>query len=471
MKTRSKLFLGLLVGLLLAAGGVSAATSYDVFNEPQLYLNNTISTTSTTITLAAPVVNRANVNMLTTTGGILRIRQGTKTEDIYYSSASINSTTKVVTLSGVIRNICRSLARVIQTCGAGQQFSRGATVELTVDARLLNLKANIDRPNTFTASGGVSFTQSGSLALPTFANTTTRDRQLGANPAGPVRVGCSTADGACYLYIAGAWTTIGSSTTINATETAAGKVELATIKDQSGAVVTGDSGAVPVVQTKYLTLTGSSADRYGRIPTLSKTGILTGSILGTGNKNVNSGRTHVSGTGSWVADPASPTSFAKYTASTGSAIIIQGAGTGDQNFSTTYQIPVADMGTGSTFLINITGTGGNTNGRNIVFKIKLGGTTVTTFDALGTTVNGFFTISEKIVFRTVGANGSIMSFGRVDYYSNSSTVSGFSAKPQNNSVVINTTSDLTIQPTISIQTDDGISKFQIKTMDVTRLAP
>src|SRR4029077_13266614 len=41
----------------------------------------------------------------------------------------------------------------IVSCGAGQNFSKGAIVELTQDARLFNMKANIDRNNTVTGSG------------------------------------------------------------------------------------------------------------------------------------------------------------------------------------------------------------------------------------------------------------------------------------------------------------------------------
>lgn len=269
-----------LLGVGVAATFAAQTTSWDVTNNPQMYLDASISTTQTSnIRLSALTRNGDTVTFPTTSGGVLRIRQGSRTEDISYTSATVNSSTKVVTLVGVTRNICWNQPLVLTSCGNGENFSKGAIVELSVDARLLNLKANIDRNNIFTASGAVTFSGSGSFVPPSFASITARDQQLGASGA-EFRMGCVTATGACYLRLGGVWTEIGNTGTFNATETTSGKVEVATVSDLSGSLVTGDSGAPLVIGSNLVIRSSSGAiNNRNKLVSTNNTGFLSGSIL------------------------------------------------------------------------------------------------------------------------------------------------------------------------------------------------
>ena len=119
--------------LLLGIGAVYAApTSYNVVNMPQAYLGNSITATQTTgITLAALTRNGTTVTFPVTSGAILRLRDGRRVEDLHYTSATVNQTTKVVTLAGVTRGICWNVFSVIQTCSDGKAFSKGTENSLS----------------------------------------------------------------------------------------------------------------------------------------------------------------------------------------------------------------------------------------------------------------------------------------------------------------------------------------------------
>ena len=227
---------------LFSYNQTEAITSYDVTNEVQMYLDTTISaTTATGIVLASPQRNGANHTFATLTGGVLRLRSGSKVEDIHYSLAEVRSN-NTVNLQGVTRNLCTGITKAYVTCGNGKQFSRGALVELSVDARLLNLKANIDRDNVYTAEQ--SYSESGAFKMPTFTTEAERDRQT---DEGDGNLACVTGTSQCYDYIGGAWRAHSGSNVTNATQTVAGKVEIATLAEMSTHSSTGSTAANLVV--------------------------------------------------------------------------------------------------------------------------------------------------------------------------------------------------------------------------------
>lgn len=300
---------------LLALGGFGIAaaanpTSWTVHDVPDMTLNTRISATATTgIKINPPQLNGTNMIFPTTSGGILQVKQGTRTEQIYYSKATVDATTKVITLTGsVIRDVCWNGTTTFTSCSNGQIFTPGATVREVNDARLFNLSAHQDRPNAFTASGGVAFSGSGSFRLPVFASAAERDRQLPVPLNGMVVY--VTADAVNYQYIGGAWTTFASGVTPSATESATGKAELATILDQISRLAAGDSGGPLVLQPKYLTSSGSihgsgSSANYGRIPILNLNGALPATMGGLGQNNFSSGSVLIAqGSGAAISIPA-----------------------------------------------------------------------------------------------------------------------------------------------------------------------
>lgn len=284
IRTFTGLFiLGALASIGIQATQAALSTTYDVTNSPQYFLGTSITTTQTTgITLSSPRLNGANYQFGTATGGVLRIFSGNFREDISYTSATVNATTNVVTLVGVTRNICPNVTRSYVSCGAGRNWGKGAFVELNFDARLINLKANIDRLNTFSARQKVS--GSGYFMTGYFATTAARDQALGATPATASGLSAFVdATGLAYDGLGGSWVARGSNATSNATESASGKAEAATITDQQTKNATGDSGAPLFLQPKNLASSGSTAAN-GRIPVFSGS-TLDESILGSGTSS------------------------------------------------------------------------------------------------------------------------------------------------------------------------------------------
>lgn len=405
-ESTARTFTGLLVLSIIVSAGTYyvKAASWDVTNEVQMNLDVSINSTQTTgIVIAAPQLNGANHTFATLTGGILRIRYGSYREDIYYTSATVNATTKKVTLVGVTRNVCSQHGRTIITCGDGRNWGKGAIVELTVDSRLLNWKANIDRANVMTASGALSFSGSGSLAFPTFATTAARDQALGATPVGPVRAACVTATSTCYLYYGGAWTAIGNTGVSAATETTLGTVELATLKDQSGSLTTGSVGPL-VLQARYTTGTGGTT-RYGYIPYIGRLGTLTGGMLGTNYDTAKSNSGNFLSVDGTYKNPTSHYTLACMSG-TGSTYIGQTT-TNETNYSVTCTIPVAYISTGA--MIHIYGAGDvNDAAGDFTFYLKARNQRLSTFNAYNTFPNDTWVIDGKLFIRSHGKFGKIM---------------------------------------------------------------
>lgn len=270
----------LTLAFILVLGGVSAA-SWDVTNEPQMNLNESINGTVTEFDIASRQLNGSDYEYNTLSGGMLRIRWGSFREDVYFTEGTRNATTNIYTVSGAIRNVCPHYTDTIVSCGNGRNWGKGAIVELIQDARLFNLKADVDRANMFTASGAIAFSGSGSFTVPTFATTDLRDQQLGAS-GGDYRMACVTATNACYIRRGGSWTEIGDTGTLAATTTTAGTVEKATVTNISGSVITDDSGA-PVALTTDLVIRRSSGaiNNRNKLVATNNAGRLSGSLLGS----------------------------------------------------------------------------------------------------------------------------------------------------------------------------------------------
>ena len=266
-----------------------AATSYDVNNLPVMYLRTGITATQTgdgsevDIQFIAPTRNLESITIPAMSGAVFEFRDGDLVESVYSSRVIVNTSSQVVTLTGtVIRDLAWNNCNTFTGNSDGNAWRKGTEIRLADDCRLFNLKVNKDRSNVMTSSGALTFSGSGSFAIPTFANTTARNQQLGSSPGGPARMACSTSDGVCYLYIGGAWTTIGSSTTANASITAAGKVQISTQAMLANLTDTGSTGALNVITPSLFARNGTGATSANKIPLLDSNGGIPLSMGGNG---------------------------------------------------------------------------------------------------------------------------------------------------------------------------------------------
>ena len=454
-----KLLSALLIALLLPTSSL-AATSYDVHNLPQMHLNASILSTATTgIKLVADPRNGTNITIPTTSGAIFRFTQGSKVEDIYAASATVNATTGVMTLAGVIRDVCFNQARTIVGCGNGQFFSKGATVQLSVAAQLLNLKANIDRSNTFTARDGIRFSGSGSLGQPTFATTAIRDQQLGASPAsGSGLVACVVATGLCYDGLGGAWVARGANAVQNADTGVSGKVEIPTIAHMKNLTGTGSSGAQNVVPLRWLVKNGTGSVSAGRVPTLNQNGALNVSVGGTGLTTASG---VLIGTNQGALGQVQATASGQVLMSNAAfvwrALPLPGVvlkrmsvvekitpSTGDNNFTNTLTIPANTLATGSILRLVATGTGLLLSGGPLISKhaLKLGTTEMcrsNAWQAPSSPQRGW-KIDATLTVLSTGATGKLLSDCDLADYDNQASARSLSGS----TVTINTTTSNTV---------------------------
>lgn len=422
--------LGTYISLALVMGGTAfAATTYSVYNVPDMFLYAGINTTATTnIRVTGPIRNRVVVTYPALGGGVLEVREGSKVEHIYYSVATVDATTKVITLTGsVIRDLCWNTANTYVGCGDGQSFSRGAQVRLVDDARLFNLSFHKDVSNTCTASGCIQFTGSGSLGVPVFATTADRDQQLGATPADNKGFACVTATGACYYAAGASWNQIGNTGVVNASDTVAGKCQIVTLAALNSLTETGSTGAINCISPRTVIKNGSGSTSAGRLPLTNSRGVISVTLGGTGT-----GSSAGIASGALLMGQGKNGMKAIYP-SNGNILIGQGNGWGSAtltgssvpvvvmrkfpnytrqlgasetfSLSGSYTIPAGTTTVGQSYEIieRLTLNNNDTLG---VLKLNVGSNSVTILTGQNSVQDNLVFIKCSIVFKAIGGSGS-----------------------------------------------------------------
>ena len=166
--------------------------------------------------------------------------------EIIYTPDVPTTTSGVTTFTSCVRGLLfygTSLG-----AGTGKAHNEGATLG-TVDLHyLFNLLTEIldgsKSPTGFKLSTRLGYELAGIVGARSFADATARDTAITAPSAGDFVYLVST--GTAWLYLAGAWTEVGSVSTPNASETAAGKVQVATTAESIAGTNTGTTGALLV---------------------------------------------------------------------------------------------------------------------------------------------------------------------------------------------------------------------------------
>lgn len=493
-----KRILSSLTGLALCIGlfaqpAHAAITSYDALNLPVMYLSTPITspTQTTNIKIAALQRNGETVTNPSTTGAVLRITQGSKVEDMHYTSATVDPVTKVTTLIGVTRNLCWNVAREYRSCGNGETFSRGAIVQLNTDARILNLKANIDRPNVFSASGAISFSGSGSFKLPFFANPTARDQRF--NAPQPFQLSCLTDTGKCSVYAGGAWTEFATATGsfVNASDSVAGKVQIITLAHLQSRTATGSTGAQNVLTPRWVVKNASGSVSAGRIPQLNHNGLLdasfgamgsgtyamSGVLLGNHNKKFttvapsSSGNYLRSNGQEWVSTGAPSDDVEVRKVSIVDSSEVGASSTAQANMNVTYDIPAGDWAAGSAYCLraeveyDMTNTGGTDT---VAFTVRLDSNNVVAFSNItaDNVTNQSVYIDACIVARTTGASASVYGFGErgVEHINDGN-------RGNSGTATVDMTQDLTLQISAQFNVSDSGNNAKVVNFIVTKLNP
>ena len=459
-----------LFALWLIVGAVSAAqvTSYDVTSNPQMRLSANIGPSQVTGIKIAPLKkNGQTVIFPNQTGGVLRIRSGDFFEDLSFTGATVNSTTKEVTLLGVTRDICWNQANTLTACGNGRQWYNGDIIELNVHHFLLNQKADVDRMNTFVNSGGILCSSSSQPCFFTLGvSTAIRDAFSFGTSAGYYPEIFNTTLGVRQYWNGSSWVSYGSGSTVNASDTVRGAVQLISAAHLVNRTQTGATNALNVLTPRWLTKIGSGSTSAFLIPQLTSNGVLAASLGGTGIRNPSSGSVVVaSGSGAfkeiapgtnknvlqsngtvWYSG-ASPGGTLTY--SSGAYATKLAANSGEQNHSRIYTFSANELVAGSLYQFTIMGTGSVAAASTITHKLKLGNTTPcahTTPVFPGTSTYGWSTTGFVNV-QSTGASGKV----HVTCTSNLGQYSGGSGA----TMTVDTTGTLALQPVYGINSNNG----------------
>ncbi len=449
-----------------------ASGSFTLYDLPTMYLNIGISATQVnSIQIAAPYRNGVAVAIPAMSGAIFQFTQNAKQENIYAARVGVDPSTKIITLYGVVRDLCFNQSVSFTGCSTGQNFQKGAQILLTDDARIFNLKANVDTQNLFSSSGAIAFSGSGSFAFPTFATVTARNQELGSTVSGPVKGSCVTVTGLCYLSTGGAWTAITAGAgNSNASELNAGIMQISTIANLRSLTSTGSTGALNVVPNKWVVKNGTGALSAGRIPSLNQAGVLSSSFVNMAGSGVVITK---SGTGLTVAT-ATSSGYTLMTNQNGSwkpsnnlgYVLKRTSGapdkitsyTTDTNFASTVPLGVNLLSTGSVLFIHISGSGSNSTTFSRKYGLKLGSTELCRSNFYvdqATTVRRWL-LDATITTSAAGATGKIMTDCKFQFPYNAAagTISNDSS---GSTVTINTTNSNTLNVFSQGSTTNGTS--------------
>jgi len=480
--------LGLSFVFLYGEGLSYESRSYDVYTLPEMYLNEGINSTQTTdITIAAPKLNGETITINGMSGAIFEFRRSGKKEDIYTSNLIVNADNTLTFSGTVIRDVCQyTEARTFTTCGNGFQFQRGNIVRLPDNHRLFNLKADIDRSNTFTGSGRITSDQTTQAWIDANCVTTTQRDAFTVVDEG--NIVCNSTTGTIDTYLGGQWVQLASGTGSlqNATEVISGKVRLA----GTGAIINGSGSTSPpnVLWTNYTTATGGTT-KNGYIPLLNTGGLLNISMGGTGSGGhipyaLITGGTSTSAVLQSVAllgtagqaltsngAGALPTFQAAINLQLGAIIAsstpVGASSTGEANMNQTIILPADTFSAaGDTIHIKVSGGHRLDSGR-VDLNLKLGSTSMGLFTASAATGSDDHGWSGDfwITARTVGATASLIAGGKAIFADSAPSIlinalTGDPTIPK----TIDTTGTLTLQISAQFSASDAEHQCDLDTL-------
>lgn len=264
-------------------------------------LNAGISASDTTITVA-PIYKTVNgvrtKQGFNSTSGIAVISHGDYEERISFEGASVNSTTKVTSLTTCVRGLSVTSTSVSFSGGTGRIWPKGAKIKIVADISYFQSGVFTNVANTFTAlqTFSAGATLSGTTATITLPTLTTTQRDA-LTPANGMMIYNSTT-GTLQQYSGGTWASVGTDATANASTTVAGKVEEATAAELGAGTAAGGTGARLFINPSLAVKTSSGAGDENKLTVLDSSGQLANGFLGSGTANSSS---YLRGDRTWVS--------------------------------------------------------------------------------------------------------------------------------------------------------------------------
>jgi hypothetical protein len=193
-----------------------------------------------------------------------KTRVSNKIEKINVAAGSSQTAAGVVTLGTLTRKISLTDGSDVTGTGTAQSFTAGAQVIITWTASDAELTVKKNETNTLTGDGAI---RSSSTTTPVIRinNVTEAQRDLMTAANGDIVYNTDT--GVLNQYVGGAWVAVGDAGTPTATESAEGKVELATAAEHDPST----TGA-KVVQAANVVKTSSGAGDENKIACLNASG-------------------------------------------------------------------------------------------------------------------------------------------------------------------------------------------------------
>lgn len=383
------------------------STAVAAFDKGRLAAGISASDTTITVGPIYKTVNGVRTKQgFDSTSGEFIISQGDYQERGSFEGSSVNSTTKVTSLTTCTRGLPVTNITANFTGGTGRAWPKGAYITVIDSASynqssvFKNVANSFTAVQTFGTGGAVRFsgTDTSGLRVKTLT-TAERDALTPAN--GDLIYNSST--GVLNQYIAGAWSEVGDTGTSNASTTVAGKVEEATAAELGVGTAEGGTGARLFINPSLAVKTSSGAVDENKIPVLNADGALAIGHIATGTPD---GTKFVRDDGVLATPPDTSTDYSKFVLlgkedSTG----ISGNTTSEQNFDThTYSVPsggfVSGVGYEFEFIGSVTYTSGT-----LAIAVKLGSTQIITFSLTPAASGDFY--GRGYLFGTAAAGASV----------------------------------------------------------------
>lgn len=306
-----------------------------------------ISASATTITVS-PIFKTVNgvrtKQGFDTTSGIAIISQGDFTERISFEGSSVDSTTKVTTLTTCVRGLSVTSTTASFSGGTGRIWPKGAKITLVADVSYFQSVPFKNVANTYTLTQTFSEApvfSKGTHTTP-FADTTARDAYFTAPTNGDE---CYVTGVGKQVYSGGSWVTTNAAGTSFATTTAAGTMEAGSVADNIAKTAAGTSGALVAVMAAHV-VTDSTGAVNGSIAGLNASSVLDRTIGGLGTASGTAYGILANGTTSTGATQSiSPSTAGKYLKSNGAAALPSFEDVSITHFDKTVAIASVELGT------------------------------------------------------------------------------------------------------------------------------